>query len=268
MRNLTLESSAGTIAVTQTGQGRPVVCLHATGHSGRDFKRLGERLGNQFSFYAIDWPGQGHSSHDPVPASAARYSAILKEIWPRLGLVHPMIIGNSIGGAAAIRFAAEHPSAVSGLVLCNPGGLTSVNWITKFYCRRVAKRFARGAQGDPSFPAWFEKYYQGILRGPAAEWRRKEIVASGPEVAGVLAQAWNSFANEDADIRHLVGQLQMPVLYAWAKNDAVVRWSWSKRAALTAPTHEVELFKGGHAAFLEQPAAFDKAFGRFAAQIN
>ncbi len=58
-------------------------------------------------------------------------------------------------------------------------------------------------------------------------------------------------------------RLTCPVLYAWARNDAAIAWSRSRRAALTAPNHSVALFDAGHAAFLEQPEAFDAALLAF-----
>jgi pimeloyl-ACP methyl ester carboxylesterase len=53
------------------------------------------------------------------------------------------------------------------------------------------------------------------------------------------------------------------VLYAWAKNDAAIAWSRSRRAALTAPDHAIAMFDASHSAFLEQPEAFDAALVHF-----
>lgn len=245
------------LAVRTHGEGPPIVCLHATGHSGRDFERLALRMGDRFRFYAPDFPGQGESPPDTVPASAARYAALLPDLFRALGLQSAVLLGNSIGGAAAIEFAAAHPDRVAGLVLCNSGGLAPGGLIPRLYCNRVARRFEKGAAGDAGFPAWFASYYAKILSGAGADWRRGEIVADGPRTARVLAEAWRSFAAKESDIRHLVPKLQMPVWYAWAKDDKAVRWSWAKKAALTAPVHRVTLFDGGHSAFLEAPDAFD-----------
>lgn len=252
------------IALRRTGVGPPVVCLHATGHGGRDYDDMGARLAQSFETIAIDWPGQGDSGPDVTPASAARYAALLEGVIDQLQIKRAILIGNSIGGAAAIIYGARRPERVRGLVLCNTGGVFAVNWFVRWYCARLAQRFRRGAAGDRNFGPWFARYYRGILREPAAAARREEIVTAGCNVAGTLAEAWESFGRADADIRYLVPQLTMPVLYAWAKHDRALPWALARKAAMSAPDARVALFNGGHSAFLEQPGKFARAFLDFA----
>ncbi|MGB2177327.1 MAG: alpha/beta fold hydrolase, partial [Hyphomonas sp.] len=136
-----------------------------------------------------DFPGQGDSPSEAVPASAARYAELLPDLFSALGLESAVLLGNSIGGAAAISFAAAHPDRVTGLVLCNSGGLAPGGLIPRLYCNRMARRFEKGAAGDTGYPAWFASYYAKILSGAGADWRREEIIADGPRTARVLAEA-------------------------------------------------------------------------------
>lgn len=197
-----------------------------------------------------------------------RYADILAGVVDRLRLDRFILVGNSIGGAAAITYASSNAPRIRGVVLCNSGGLFAINWFVRWYCRNLAKHFARGARGDKSFGKWFERYYHGVLPKPAAAWRRKEIVSSGYEVADVLRQAWEGFAAPAADIRNLVPRLSMPVLYAWGRRDKALPWSIAKKAALRAPHANAILFDAGHAAFLEQPDEFDAAFKAFAGSLQ
>jgi 4,5:9,10-diseco-3-hydroxy-5,9,17-trioxoandrosta-1(10),2-diene-4-oate hydrolase len=258
-------SAAGTrIHGTRSGTGEPVVCLHATGHSARDFLKLSARLGGRYQFIALDWPGQGESPRDTHPASAARYAEILADAVGPLGLERFTILGNSIGGAVAIIHAARNPGQVNALVLCNPGGLQRVGLLARLLCGHMAKFLGGGARGDKDFARKFRRYYEKtVLPEKAAAWRREEIIASANAVSPVLAEAWRSFGQKSAGIRHLTPKLHCPVLYAWAKRDAYVAWSRSKRAALRAPNSKVVLFDAGHCAFLEQPERFDEAFTAF-----
>lgn len=255
------------LAARVHGAGAPVLCLHATGHGARDFDCFAERVGGGFRVIALDWPGQGESPPMAAPASASAYAALLPEAARALHLERYIVLGNSIGGAAALIHALEHPRNVRGLVLCNPGGLQPVNLIARLYCRALAREFEKGERGDPRFAAWFARYYAGILRTPESAWRREEIVAAGYTSARALREAWRSFAEAEADIRDLPARLTQPVLYAWAQGDQAVSWSRSAKAARRAPNAEVILFDGGHAAFLEQPDAFEAAFRRFAARL-
>jgi len=268
LTNLWINGAGARVMARRCGTGPASVCLHATGHGARDFDRMAQRLGGAFEFIAIDWPGQGDSPREAAPASAARYAEILENVVDQLGLQRCFLLGNSIGGAAAIIYAAKHPERVRGLVLCNSGGLVASNLLVRMYCRMIARRFERGAAGARSFRKWFARYYRQVLPREEAAWRREEIVAAGVRSAPVLAEAWRSFAAPDADIRALVPSLTMPVLYAWGLRDRTLPWAWVKPAAQQTPRAEIALFDAGHAVFLEEPEAFDAALSRFATGIS
>lgn len=257
------------VFVTRKGHGVPILCLHAAGHSGRDFLCLSERLCERFEFIMIDWPGHGQSPPEAIPASAQRYADLLASIVNGLRLQRFLILANSIGGAAAIIYVAKHPNTVTGMILCNPAGLQPVGLLARLVCRRMAAFFSRGASGGLEFQRKFRRYYEReVLREPSAAWRRQEIIASAGAVAPILREAWESFAGPAADIRHSAPKIQCPVLFAWARGDKYVAWSRSRRAALSVPRHAVQFFEGGHAAFLEQPAAFEKALISFADSLS
>lgn len=254
----------GDFAVRQSGEGPPVLCLHAIGHGARDFDRLAQRLGSSHRFIAIDWPGQGDSPAEPASPSARRYAEIVQGLIAALDLRDVILLGNSIGGAAAILAAAAEPERIRGLVLCSPGGLITSNPLLRAYCRWQARFFARGAAGDAKFPAAFRRYYERkILPAPAAQWRREEIITSAYEVAPLLQRAWLGFAEPDSDVIEEATQVRCPVLYAWAKGDRINDWRFSRRGAMRVRDHRVELLPGGHAPFLEAPEEFDAAFFRF-----
>jgi pimeloyl-ACP methyl ester carboxylesterase len=262
-----IDAAGARIAVTRTGRGAPIVCLHATGHGARDYARLAARLGDRFEFHAIDWPGQGESPREATPASAARYAELLAGAMEALALERALIIGNSIGGAAALIYAAAKPARVRGLILCNPGGLQAVSLPARLICRSKARFFARGEGGAADFPRRFRRYYERtVLPLAASAWRREEIIAAAARTAPVLREAWESFADPAADLRALPAALSCPVLYAWARRDALVSWSRCRKAALRARDCEAALLDAGHCAFLEQPDAFEALMLSFAAR--
>lgn len=258
------------MALSRRGTGSPVLCLSATGHGGRDFEAFTRMaMAGGFEVVALDWPGHGASPDQPpgFQASAMAYATLLEDLIPRLWPAGqaPIILGNSIGGAAAIVLAARRPALARALVLCNPGGLARLNWIGRLYIAHMVRFFRKGAAGAPSFPRAFARYYRGILKLEPAAAQRDRIAAAGREMAPVLAQAWTSFGTPAADVRFDVPKLACPVLYAWARNDRIVSWRASRKAALSAPDHRVRLFPGGHSPFLEAPEAF---FGEFQAFVR
>ena len=252
------------LAYDDAGRGETVVCLHAVGHGARDFSLLRERLGHRYRFVALDWPGQGRSGDDRMPASAARYADLLGGFLDDLGLDDAILLGNSIGGAAAIACAAARPGRVRALVLANSGGLAAVDRATQTACAAMTRFFSAGARGARWFPAAFAAYYRLVLRRTPARPQRERIVASGLEIAPVLAQAWESFAKPEADLRDAVASLRCPILVAWAMQDRILTFGRSEEAVARCADRRIVRLRGGHAAFLEDPDAFAAAFDRFA----
>ncbi|MEP0068866.1 alpha/beta hydrolase [Pyruvatibacter sp.] len=263
-----VEVDGVSLAVTRTGTGPPVLCLHATGHGARDFEAFGALVGKQFEVIAVDWPGQGRSGDDTHPASAARYAQLIGGVLDAIGVDRAILLGCSIGGAAAIMFAQKHPDRVRGLVLCNPGGLIELDPGTVKAIGYMVRFFAAGERGTGWFGSAFAAYYRLlVLPSRAARAQRRRIAAAGYACAPVLRQAWESFAQPDADIRGVALSLQVPIWFAWAKGDKFVSLKRSRATIDKMPTAQLTTFRGGHAAFLERPKRFAKAFCKFADQL-
>ncbi len=254
------------LAFTRAGAGPPVICLHATGHGGGDYADFAARFRDRFEIIRIDWPGQGRSGDDSEPASAARFAELLAGLVAALGIDAPILIGNSIGGAAAIRYAAANP--VRGLVLCNPGGLLAVDGAVRLICGGFAAVFRRGAAGAWWFDGAFSAYYRLVLPAPAAANRRRAIAAAGRASAPALAQAWDSFGRPEADIRGLAAGLTSPVWVAWCRSDRVLSLARCRPAIAAMKSARLSVFAGGHAAFLEEPDRFAEGFATFAASLS
>ncbi|HEX6865653.1 MAG TPA: alpha/beta fold hydrolase, partial [Caulobacteraceae bacterium] len=147
-----IESGGARLAVKRWGAGQPVVCLHAIGHGADDFAPFADRVGPGFEVIAIDWPGQGASPLDGGPVTAAHYADLLEAALPKLCKGPAILIGNSIGGAAAITLAARRPEAVKGLVICNSGGLAPVGPVERRAIALLTAFFRAGERGA----GWFK----------------------------------------------------------------------------------------------------------------
>lgn len=257
-----------TLAVDDRGSGPPVVCLHAVGHGASDFRALGAALADRHRVVAVDWPDHGNSSDDRHPPSADRYEALLAGLLDALAIDQAVLIGNSIGGAAALRYAATRPERVRGLVLENPGGLDPGTGVAPLAIAAMTRFFAAGARGARWFPAVYGAYYRAmVLPHGAAAAQRARIVDAGPTMARVLMQAWRSFGAPSADIRDLVPRVRCPVLVAWATRDRFVQLGRCRPAVDRFADARVETFPAGHAAHLETPEAFLTSLTRFLAEL-
>jgi pimeloyl-ACP methyl ester carboxylesterase len=255
------------LAVAREGKGLPVICLHAIGHGGCDYEAFAAAMRDRFEIVRVDWPAQGRSGPDNKAATPARYAELLGGVLEQLGLEAPIIIGCSIGGATAIRYASEHP--VRALVLANAGGLVEVTRSVQRACLLLAGIFAAGARRAWWYKPFFAAYYRMVLPTPAAAAQRRRIVASAYEIAPVLADAWRHFAvAEDADQRQRLLALDVPILVAWAMNDKINRFKRVAPAIAGIKHGRLAKCTAGHAAFLERPEEFVREFCQFVAENN
>jgi pimeloyl-ACP methyl ester carboxylesterase len=255
------------LALHRRGAGAPLVCLHAVAHAAADFADFARRFADRYEVIAVDWPGHGASGPDPRPPSVRRYAQLLIALLDRLGIEPPILLGNPIGGGAAIRYASQRP--VRALTLCDSAGMLAVDWSARLACAAFAGLFARGARGAAWFRWAYSFYYRRIvLPSPAARIRRAEIIAAGPALAPLLRDAWRSFAQPDADLRAELEALRVPIWFAWAAHDRVIPYSRVKACIARCPGAQLSLFPAGHSAFLECPEEFAAGFERFTAALD
>jgi pimeloyl-ACP methyl ester carboxylesterase len=263
-----IDAKGTRLAAMRRGSGFRIICRSAIAHGARDFEDLARRIGDKFEIIAIDWPGHGASPPDGAAPTPAHYADLVVAAMDALGIKRAILLGNSIGGATALRVAADVPERVAGLVLCNAGGLVKITPFARLVIRRMAAFFYAGEIGKTWFPRAYRFYYTRFVLPRAPKEHRERIIAAGPEMAATLREAWTHFADPDADARDLVASVQCPVLVAWAKSDRIIQWSRSKRAARKFRNRTIKLFRGGHAAFLEDPGRFAKALRSFAAKCS
>ncbi|WP_225805451.1 alpha/beta fold hydrolase [Streptomyces sp. NK15101] len=104
------------------GSGPDTLLLHGlAGHAGewdavaRPLRDAGHRV------VALDQRGHGLSERRPGDVSRAAYVADVVAVIEELGLVRPLLAGQSLGGHTALLTAAAHPGLLRALVLVEAG---------------------------------------------------------------------------------------------------------------------------------------------------
>ena len=109
------------------GGGLPLVMLHGGGPGASAWSNFGgclERFAADFRVLLVDQPGFGGSDKRPVEGHFFRYAADrLAALLDELGIDRVHLLGNSLGGGTATRFALDHGDRVGRLILMGPGGL-------------------------------------------------------------------------------------------------------------------------------------------------
>lgn len=244
------------IAYKDEGKGQIILCLHALGHSSKDFSTLYNLPLEKYRVIALDFPGQGISTSSSIPASSNFYYSITNKFIQQLDLRNIVIVGNSIGGAVAIRIANSNPN-VRLLSLSNPAGLDKRDLIAPLFLNFMIHFFQKGVKSKASFQRQFELYYKNVLITDSAVERRNEIVNDAYLLAPLLVQGWTGFKLKEEDLRPIIKNISCPVLFTWAIKDKFVRFGRNKKAVSEFKKQTLIKYPIGHTPYIEIPESFN-----------
>jgi 4,5:9,10-diseco-3-hydroxy-5,9,17-trioxoandrosta-1(10),2-diene-4-oate hydrolase len=115
------------IFFAETGSGPAVVMLHGGGPGASgvsNYSRNIDALAKHFRVIVPDMPGYGRSVKGVDQGDPFGYPAdMIRGLVDELGIDSAHLVGNSYGGAAALRLALDTPHRVGKLVLMGPGGI-------------------------------------------------------------------------------------------------------------------------------------------------
>jgi pimeloyl-ACP methyl ester carboxylesterase len=244
-------TSLGRVAVDVVGEGPPVLLLHANPGCHRDYDAVVPALAQRYTTYGVDWPGYGESGPPTGTPSAMAYARILPEITDALGLERTALIGNSVGGYAAARFAIAHPARVTALVLVNSGGFTALNpahrGFIKLMGRPLSMRLMAGRLPRLYLRRRTPEVREMIARDAV---RRRDRNANA-----VAAALWRSFAAPEHDLRTSAAAIIAPTLLLWGNRDPMVGLD-ARMVRRAMPNATWRWMPTGHAPFAEAPARF------------
>jgi pimeloyl-ACP methyl ester carboxylesterase len=128
-----LLQAIATSYVCQGAGGIPIVFLHGFDSSIFEFRRIIPIIAAHREVWAIDLLGFGFTARLPdCPFSSASIRTHLEAFW-RTQIQKPIIlVGVSMGGAAAIEFTLDFPEAVDRLILIDSAGFTQPPAMGKF----------------------------------------------------------------------------------------------------------------------------------------
>ena len=84
-------------------------------------------LSTQFRIYAVDIIGEAGNSEEYRPdLTSDAFALWMKDVLDALSLESAVLIGNSLGGWMALKFATAYPERVSKLILIASAGLAQI----------------------------------------------------------------------------------------------------------------------------------------------
>jgi len=100
----------------ESGKGNPLIILHGLYGASDNWVSIVKELEKYFRVINVDQRNHGQSPHNEEHSYALMANDLL-ELFDELKLEKANIIGHSMGGKVAMRFAYEHPERISSLVV-------------------------------------------------------------------------------------------------------------------------------------------------------
>lgn len=250
------------------GPGKPdVLLIHGFANTLQSWRSVAPLLAADCHIVAVDMPGYGLSDK-PVEFDYHNgpQATIMVAAAEALGLERPIYVGHSLGGAIALRAANEDPEA-SGLVLMNPGLLTTgVPKIVQLTLPPLPRLSARQF-GSRDFRSNFLARSYVNPQILTAEVLDDVMIASRSEgyMAGMTSLMKQYSEGEELP---MLGQVRVPTLIVWGNADRNKLLSEADDLQASIPGAELVRFEGaGHYVHEEAPegvaAAMLAAFRRW-----
>jgi 4,5:9,10-diseco-3-hydroxy-5,9,17-trioxoandrosta-1(10),2-diene-4-oate hydrolase len=255
------------------GDAGTVVLLHGGGPGASGWSNFGRNMpviAGRFRAVMMDLPGYGKSAARPVTGHFFTVAAdALAGLLDHLGVGKVHLIGNSLGGGTALRFALRFPDRTGRLVLMAPGGL-GLNVISADPTEGVRRLMEFGAPPGPT-----REKMAAFLRTLVFDQRlvtdelidERYAVASRPESLAAVAAMGGSFFGEHAEDGMLwreAHRVKHEVLLIWGREDRVNPLDGALIAVKQLRRAQLHVFGGcGHWAQLEKFSEFNELSLRF-----
>lgn len=235
-------------------QAPTLLLLHGFGGSLHTWEPWVLQLARDYRVIRIDLPGSGLSEPDPQGNYADAHTlALLVNLLDQLGIARASVIGHSIGGRIAWRFAAAHPARVDRLVLLAPDGFASPGFEygvapevpTSFKLMRFA--LPRALLRMSLLPAYADP---AVLTDEMTTRYHALMLAPGSRQALLARMAQTVLI----DPRPLLRTIQAKTLLVWGEQDAMIPIANAAEYLAALPQAQLVRLDGvGHLPQEEQP---------------
>ncbi len=243
-----------TTYVHQGSGGIPILLVHGFDSSILEFRRLLPLLARKNETWAMDLLGFGFTDRQPdIAYSPVAIKTHLYFFWKTLINQPVILVGASMGGAAAIDFALTYPQVIQKLVLIDSAGLKGGSALSKLtfaplyslaaeFLRnpQVRNRICRTAYKNPSLIS-SDALRCGDLHLKMPNWNQALIAFT--KSGGYSAFEFNQLA-----------QIRQPTLILWGDTDKILGTGDAQKFKKAIPqSQQIWIKDSGHIPHLEQP---------------
>lgn len=224
-----------------SGHGEPVVLIHGVGLDLNMWEAQVAILANRFQVIRYDMLGHG-SSATPIPATQlGDFVDQLAELVDALEFARIILIGFSMGGLIAHRFACLYPGKVKRLVLMN-----TVFRRTPEQRRAVQQRVRQvaadgaAATADLAIQRWFSTGFRE-RNAKEVETIRQRLITNDPQ--GYLA-AYRIFGDAGDEVPEQLKAITCPTLVLTGEDDVGSTPEMAEQLAACLPDAKVVVLPG------------------------
>ena len=233
------------------GQGSPVILIAGLGGTCRTWDPVINELAKQFSVICADNRGIGQSIARRPVRTLRDYSADLVELLDTLQVDQAHVIGLSLGGVIAQRFAIDHPSRIKRLVLVSCAHqfgpyLREMSMLLAQTLRRFPRKlFARTMQVLGGGPLYLDADPKLI------DQHVEEVTQTAVPSSAVIHQLRCLGASNPEPVEY---QIRAQTLVLAGEHDALIPHCYARQMADAIPnSHFMLATNAGHNPFCECP---------------
>lgn len=193
---------------------------------------------------------------DASELSIRKLTLWLREFMEAMGLDHPILLGNSLGGHLALDYALQYPKQVSALILTGSSGLQEKDFGST--CPRRNDREYIRKQAARTF--YDEQIEDGILDDIM------EVVTDPAKLRNVLVMARDT---HEYNMEQYLSDISQEVLLIWGKNDVITPPEAARLFYRNIPNARLRwIDKCGHAPMMEHPQTFALLLNEFLIELQ
>lgn len=256
-----ITTSQGQLSFRSCGQGDTVIFLHGILGSSKAWAFQFAELSQ--NYHVIAWDAPGYVDSSLVEENIDEYVLALSQLIESCGKTKVSLVGHSMGGTVASRYAALHPEKVDKLILsCTHPGYGAPESAPK--SEKLEKRLKELAEiGREAYGKNRARDLLPFPDVPQAVLDYAANIASETNLEG-LRRATRML--QLADNRPLLPQIQAPTLILTGEKDAVVQPALKADLLSLVPyTQHIEMPGLGHAPYFQAPEYYNSILRQFLA---
>lgn len=242
-----------------------LLLIHGWIGSSYDFQPLMEHLPRSMRVIAVDLPGSGRSQKTGIHFSLEYLLGFIDSFVGRLELNRFVLVGHSMGGELAVRYAVLHPERVERLVLIDPFGLSGEGRVLGLVRRAgflVDIAFALNNRLAVDLATRFNVFHDPTLVTPAYvdSVAETSLTASGRRAQAEITKQ----VLGQAPIDGILSLVEAPTLVVWGGNDRVLSRKWASQFITGIPASQLVVIpRTGHMPQFEAPDAVAESISSF-----